>query len=79
MYGWTEEGEKEMHKKNDAVSKVMFVHKYKDVMFDLPDSDNYTFYIGKNEVAWVQGRDRGWTNFWVCDVKRVEDEKLTCF
>ncbi len=43
--GWTEEWEKERHKMNDAVSKAMFVNKYKDTVFDLPDADNNTFYV----------------------------------
>ncbi len=40
--GWTEEWEKGMLK-NDAVSKVMFVNKHKDTVFELPDADNNTF------------------------------------
>ncbi len=48
-------------------------------MSDLPDADNNTFYIGKNEITWVQGRDGGWTIFVVCDIERVEDEQLTPF
>ncbi len=63
---WTEEWEKERQKKNDAVLKAMFVNKYKDTMFDLPDADNNTSYDGKNEIAWVQVRDDGRTlnYFW---------------
>ncbi len=38
--GWTEEWEKERHKKNDAISKTMFVNKYEDTMFDLLDAGN---------------------------------------
>ncbi len=57
----------------------MIVNKYEDTVFDLPDADNNTFYIGKNEIAWVQGRDEGWTIFGVCDIEGVEDEKLTPF
>ncbi len=45
--GWTEEWEKESHKKNDAVLKAMFINKYKDIVFDLPDADNTTFYVEK--------------------------------
>ncbi len=33
--GWTEEWEKERHKKNDAVSKAVFVNQYKDIVFDM--------------------------------------------
>ena len=77
--GWTEEWEKERHKKNDAVSKAMFVNKYKDTVFDLPDADNNTFYVGENEIVWERGRDGGWTIYGVCDVEGVEDEKLTPF
>ncbi len=40
-----------------------------DTVFDLPDADNNNFYVGKNEIAWVQGRDGGWTIFRVCDVE----------
>ncbi len=58
--GWTEEWEKERHKKNDAVSKAMFVNKYKDTVFDLLDNDTSTFYIGEKETTWVQRRDGGW-------------------
>ncbi len=39
----------------------MFVYKYKDAVFDLPDSDNNTFCVDKNKIAWVQGRGGGWT------------------
>lgn len=46
-------------------------------MFALPDADNNTFYICKNEIAWVKGRDGGWTIFGVCDMKGVQGEKLT--
>ncbi len=55
----------------------MFVNTYKDTVFDLSDADNNTFYIGKNEIAWVKGKDGGWTIFGVCDVEGVEDEQLT--
>ncbi len=57
--GWTKEWEKENYKK-DAVSKAMFANKhkdtmfankYKDTMFDLPDTDNNTFCVGKNEIG----------------------------
>ncbi len=48
-------------------------------MFDLPDGDNNTFYVGENEIAWVHDRDGGWTIFGVCDVDRVEDERLFPF
>ncbi len=51
--GWTEEWEKERHKKNDIVSKAMFVNKYEDAVFDLQDTDNNTFYAGKNEIGWA--------------------------
>ncbi len=44
---WTEEWEKERHKKNYAVSKAMFVNKYKDTVFDLPNADNNTSMLGK--------------------------------
>ncbi len=77
--GWTEEWEKERHKKNDAVSKTMFVNKYKDKVFDLPDADNNTSYVGEIEIAWVWGRDGGWIIFGVCDVDGVDDEKITPF
>ncbi len=52
MKGWTEEWEKEWHKKYDAVSKDKFVSKYKDTVFDLPNADINTFYVGENEIAW---------------------------
>ncbi len=77
--GWTEEWEEERHTKNDAVSKAMFVSKYKDTVFDLPHADNNTFYVRENEIAWVWGQDGGWTIFGVCDVVGVEEEKLTPF
>ncbi len=48
-------------------------------MFDLSDADNNTFYVGENEIAWIQGRDGGWTIFGVYDVDGVEDEKRTPF
>ncbi len=49
--GWTEEWENERYKKNYAVSKAMFVNKFKDTVFDLPDADNNTFYVGENEMS----------------------------
>ncbi len=54
----------------------MFFNKYKDIVFDLPDADNNTFYVGENRNIWVQWRDGGWTIFSVCDVKGVNDKKL---
>ncbi len=57
----------------------MFVNKYKDTVFDIPDADIDTCYMDKNEIAWVQGRDGGWTIYGVCGVDGVEDEKLTPF
>ncbi len=57
----------------------MFVNKYKDTMFDLPNADNNTFYVGENKIAWVQGGDGGWTIFGVYGVDGVENEKLTPF
>ncbi len=57
----------------------MFVNKYKYTVIDLPVANNNTFYVIKNEIGWVQGRDEGWTIFWVCDVEGVEDEKLNPF
>ncbi len=77
--GWTEEWEIERHKKNDAVLKAMIVNKYSDTVFDLPDSDNNTFYVGENEITKKGGRDGGWTIYGVCDVDGVEDEKLNPF
>ncbi len=35
----------------------MIVSKYKDTMFDLPDADNDTFYIGESEIKWVCEKD----------------------
>ncbi len=40
---WIEEWEKERHKKNDTVSKAMFVSKYRHIVFDLPDAAKSTF------------------------------------
>ncbi len=77
--GWTEEWEKVRHKKNDAVSKAMFVNKYKNTVFDLPDAGNNTFYVGENEIASEQGWNGGWTIYGVCNVDGVEDEKFTPF
>ncbi len=77
--GWTGEWEKEKHKKNDAVLKAMFVNKYKDTVFDLPDADNNIFYVGEDEIVWKHGWDGGWTIYGVCNVEGVEDEKLTPF
>ncbi len=57
----------------------MFVNKYKDTVFDLPNANNNTFYIGKDEIVWEHGRDGGWTIYGVCNVEGVEDENLTPF
>ncbi len=48
-------------------------------MFELPDSDNKTVYVGKNEIALAQGRDGGWAIFGVCDIEGVQYEKMTTF
>ncbi len=48
-------------------------------MFDLPDADNNSFYICKDEIDWVQGTDGGWTIFGMCDVEGIEDENLPLF
>ncbi len=53
------------------------VNKYKDTVFDLPDADNNTFYIGENDIGWLRGRGRGWTIFGVCYVEGVKEENLT--
>ncbi len=47
----------------------MFAYKYKDTVFDLQNADNINFYIVKNEIGCVQGRDSGWTIFRVFDVE----------
>ncbi len=44
---------KEWHQKNDAASNAIFV------MFDLPDADKNTFYVDKNEIEWLQGKNVG--------------------
>ncbi len=51
----------------------MFVNNYKDIVLNLPDADSNTFYIGKNEIAWVPCRDGGWNIFGVCDVEGDEN------
>ncbi len=48
---WTEEGKKEWYEKNDVVSKAMLVNQYKDSVFDIPNADNKTFYVGKNKIG----------------------------
>ncbi len=77
--GWTEEWDKDRHKKNDNVSTAMFVNEYKGTVFDLPDADKNTFYVGENKIAWEQSWNGGWTIYGVCNVDGVEDEKLTPF
>ncbi len=57
----------------------MFDNKYKDTVFDLPNADNITFYVGENEIARERGQDGGWTTYGVCNVEGEEDEKLTPF
>lgn len=52
----------------------MFVNKYKDTVFDLPDTGNKTFYVGKNEIAWVRGRDCGWT---ILETMMLNELKMT--
>ncbi len=37
----------------------MCVNKYKETVFDLPDTDENTFNVGKNETGLVQERKRG--------------------
>lgn len=43
----------EGYAKNDALSKVKFVTKYNNDMFDLDDADDNTFYLSKEEIAWI--------------------------
>ncbi len=57
----------------------MFVNKHEDTVLNLPDADNNTFHIGKNEREWVWGRGRCWTIFGVCDMMVDKDEKLAPF
>ncbi len=57
----------------------MFLNEYENTVFDLPDADNNTLYVSKTEIAWVQGRDEGWTIFGICDLEGREDENLTPF
>ncbi len=37
------------------------------------------FYVGKEEIARVWGKDGGWIIFSACNVDSVDDEKLTPF
>ncbi len=36
------------------------MQKFTDNDFDLPDDNNHTYYVGKNEIGWIHGRDGGW-------------------
>ncbi len=64
---WTEEWEKEKHKKNDAVARVLFVNKYKDLTYRLPaqsdDDIDRLYCIREEDIVWGCGRDGGWTIF----------------
>ncbi len=59
--GWTEDWEKEKHKKNDAVVRALFVNKYKDLIYCLPaQSENnidQIYVIREEDIVWCQGKD----------------------
>ncbi len=81
--GWTEDWEKEKHKKNDAVVRALFVNKYKDLIYRLPaQSENdidRIYVIREEDIVWCRGKDGGWTIFGQCEDPSVEEDKITPF
>ncbi len=60
---WTEEWEKEKHKKNDAVMRALFVNKYKDLSYRLTaqsgDDIDRLYFIRREDIMCCRGRNGG--------------------
>ncbi len=74
--GWTEDWEKEKFKDSGAVARAMFINKYKDTMFYLPDTGE-TFHVDNGGIQFLIGQSRGWTIYGNSDKPGVEEESLT--
>ncbi len=58
--GWTEGWEKEKYKDSGTVAKAMFINKYKDTTFYLPDTEE-THHVDNEGIQFLRGRSGGWT------------------
>ncbi len=77
IFGWTKYLETDSYKKNDVVSKAMFVKKNEDNAFNLPDSIYKTIYVGKDDIACEHDKDAGWMIYSSCVKPGVPKEKST--
>ncbi len=76
--GWTEDWEKEKYKDSGAVARAMFVNKYIDTTFYLPDTEE-TYHVDDDGIQFLRGCSRGWTIYGNCNKPGVEEESLTPF
>ncbi len=53
--GWVEDWEKEKYKDSGAVARAMFVNKYKDNTFYLPDTEE-TYHVDDDGIQFLRGR-----------------------
>ncbi len=52
--GWTEDWEKEKFKHSGAVTRAMFINKYKDTIFNLPDNGE-TYHVDDGGIQFLRG------------------------
>ena len=76
--GWTEDWEKEKFKDSGAVARAMFINKYKDTIFYLPDTGE-TYHVDDGGIQFLRGQSGGWTIYGNSDKPGVEEESLTPF
>ena len=76
--GWTEDWEKEKFKDSGAVARAMFMNKYKDTIFYLPDTGE-TYHVDDGGIQFLRGQSGGWTIYGNSDKPGVEEESLTPF
>ncbi len=56
----------------------MFINKYKDTTFYLPDTEE-TYHVDDNGIQFLSGRSKGWNIYGNSHKPRVEEESLTPF
>ncbi len=70
---WVEDWEQDARKKNDCMSEVLLLQKYKGLVFHDPDSGN-DFCIWHQNMEYCRGRGNGQFLLGVCAKDGVEDE-----
>ncbi len=76
--GWTEDWEKDKFKDSSTVARAVFINKYKDTAFYLPDTGD-TCHVDDGGIQFLRGQSGGWTIYRNSDKPGVEEESLTPF